>query len=448
MLFIASCQSQGGHRGMFSPNKFQEKRSPLQNAQYQDPIDSQAMSEVDQEINNFRFKDDFSRTPVSHINFDDMPSKVIIDEVDVKQSNIYELPKSQIKAKHKKKSSVKKQYRKKAKITKSSYKKEHFPNLADAPDRQSTTVQNQQYAQEKAAQARDMEQRSQKVRMPSKKAHEGIQAASNNAPPADKEEQLNEKLQRLQSHHQTVVQNAKQGAQQSNINNQQSQQSSQQVTSPPVQLKVISPANNQPNKLVPQQASSVPIPQIPNIAEGSQSGDSGSSANNMQLSGVVPVPGPNQSSQVKQSSLASGSAQAQPTTAASSSSPNAPVAPMSSGTQISSVAQQSSLSVPSAIPNTNAQTQNLKESGIPPAPDTSDGFFEKIDDEMKNILHPKSPANSEKGKKKISIKDDMSLEVKDKNSNPDWQASSWNDPKQDVVIQSDKSPKSNQDSNK
>ncbi|MEQ9115519.1 MAG: hypothetical protein RLN62_01850 [Rickettsiales bacterium] len=428
VFIVTSCSS-------FKDRRYKrDKRAPTKNATISETINQESMDHVDREINNFRFKDDFSRTPISHINFDDMPSKVIIDDVDVKHENIYELPKSKITTKYK--SPSKKRYKKrKPKIVRSNYKakQKSFPDLRETPTNQNDPKQNQKYSQKKSGQVTEMQRRSSQVRMPSKKPHEVAPSNTNRqVDPATQQNQVNAKLQQLQSQHQTVVQNSKQVAGQQPANTQQK---------PVVNLRVVPPANQQqPAANTPNlRGGSVPVPSPAGAAN----------QNHMRSNaGMVPVPSPTAAANQNymQPNTAAvpvpspGAAQQQANHPNNMNAPAIPSVPSTNNQGVMTGQNPAVYSNQQQQQNVHNQQQHTapnagaQGSGIPPAPKPPEGFFDKVEDAVSHMLHPSSPADSTKGKKKISIQKDLSLKTKDQPKESSLQGGSWDNPQPNYVV--------------
>lgn len=355
LFFTISCSTS---KLFGSAKRYEKKRLPIDNSAFlhkHQEHTSNVTREVEERINDYKYKDDFS-IPVSSVDLDTVPNKVIIHNIDIEGEDLYTLPESKVKKPSKKehsqkhkKTHVKKHHntKHKTKVKKAPQKpkldskKTHndhksqaskYPNLADTPKPKATPEENKKYAEEKKEQATKMDNNAKQVKTPSVKSHE-----HNNghyAKPVVSEEDIHKKLDQLQKRHNTIMQNAEQSS----------------------------------NKEAKQKSNSkIQAPEIPTVAEGT-----------------------------KESS---------PTTHTNNSQQPANSAPANAD-------KNDSTSSDSKVPKT-PEEQGMAEnaSGIPPAPSIPSGFGQQTTEpsQSKN-LKSLSPVKSKVGKKKITIKKDLSLE--------------------------------------
>ncbi len=368
LIFTISC----------SANKLSDKRYPILNTSYleqEEQQNAEAQNEVLERINDFRYKEDFTRGVVD-VDIEDLPDKLEVATMPVAGENLYKLPASKEKKvikKNKKKKTYKKKSPKK-KVTKkkvakspsktmvkkvsASKKANSYVDLSKMPAQTKTMDDKKKDVAQKEQQISEMQNNAKNIKMPTSQSQaQNDDSASTASQGVSSKEQVNDKLDSLQARHQLTLDNAKKNTELSSNNS--ATNSVQTNTS----TATVSPA---------AASTKAPAPAVPSVPAA-----------------TVPTE--------------------------TNSKPMIPTIPVESDT--SSVKTSTTSSSDDSANNGKSSSQdsaNNPNIGIPPAPAIPSGFGSVASASSSGegkVMFPTSPTESQTGKKKITIKKDMSLSV-------------------------------------
>jgi hypothetical protein len=183
--FLCACSNK-----YLRPDPLETKRVPVDNCAliHKQEEKAQQLQATQSQINQYRFKGDFSELPISKVDFTEGPEMVEVERVEVVQENIYSLPELAQENKINKKKTAQKS---------SEETQKPFPDLSKTPEKKITSKQQyHKHINKKKRQIKEMEQNSKSTKTPSTKSHE-VSNTSTKANPVATKEDVQKKLNQL-----------------------------------------------------------------------------------------------------------------------------------------------------------------------------------------------------------------------------------------------------------